>query len=170
MPSSQRSIEPLSAPRRGGFTLVELMVVLIILAIAAAIVVPYAGSSSSQAVSAAQTAAADLQYAQSLSITTQVPTTVTYDANACRYTLSNQSGTLINPMTQQSYVVNFTAASGFGNVRMSSPVFGSNRSVTFDSTGAPDNAGSVTLQAGGNVYTVSVAAATGNVTVARVGG
>jgi Tfp pilus assembly protein FimT len=148
---------------------VEIMVALVIIAIAAALVVPYASTKSSEAVSAAQTAASDLQYAQSLAITTQLPTTVTFEANG-RYTLSNQSGTLNQPMTGKPYVIYFGTTHGFEEVTLVSPLFGANKSVTFDSTGAPDNAGSVTIQAGPNVYTLSVAAATGNVSVARVGG
>ena len=73
-------------------------------------------------------------------------------------------------MTGKPYVVYFGTTRGFEEVSVVSPQFGANKSVTFDSTGAPDNAGSVTIRAGANVYTLSVAAATGNVTVTRVGG
>jgi prepilin-type N-terminal cleavage/methylation domain-containing protein len=154
---------------KDGFTLVEIMVALVIIAIAAALVVPYASTKSSEAVSAAQTAAADIQYAQSMAITTQQPTTVTFATNG-QYTLSNASGTLKQPMTGKAYVVYFGTTRGFEEVSVVSPSFGGTRSVTFDSTGAPDNAGSVTIQAGPHVYTLSVAAATGNVSVTRVGG
>ena len=155
---------------RRAFTLVELIVVIVILAIAAAMVIPYVSTTESQAVSAARMVAADLQYAQSLSVTTQVNTTVSFDTVNKRYTLSNQSGTLNSPITGKQYVVSFPQTRGFERVLLLSPTFGSGATVTFDSTGAPDNAGSVTVQAGGNTYRLDVAAATGNVTVSRAGG
>jgi len=161
-------------PRRdrfaGAFTLAELIVVLIVVAITAALVVPYASSTDSQAVSAARLAACDLQYAQSLAITMQAPVTVTYSTAARTYTLSNASGTLNHPMTGKPYVVGYGTTRGYESVSIVSAAFSAGSSVTFDATGAPDNAGSVTLRAGTSVYRLAVAAATGNVTVTRVGG
>ena len=148
----------------------ELVVVLVILAIAAALVVPYASGGSSQAVSAARVIASDLQYAQSTAVTTQQPVTVAFTPSAKTYNLTNQSGYLIHPITAKSYIVNFGSMRGFENVSIVSAAFGSGQSVTFDATGAPRNAGSVTVRAGAFQYRLDVAAATGNVTVTRLGG
>jgi Tfp pilus assembly protein FimT len=148
----------------------ELIVVVLVLAITAAMVVPLAGSTDSQVVSAARVAASDLQYAQSLAITTQAPVTVTYNVNARSYTVSNASGTLNHPMTGKPYVVGYGTTRGYESVSISSATFGAGSAVTFDATGAPDSAGSVTLRAGTSVYRLDVASATGNVTVTRVGG
>jgi Tfp pilus assembly protein FimT len=161
------SRRPTSAP--GAFTLAELIVVLVVVALVAAMVVPYATTGDSQAVSSARMAASDLQYAQSLAVTSQLPVTVTYNAAGRSYTLSNQSGTLNHPMTGKPYVVSYGATRGYESVSIVSAAFGAGSTVTFDSTGAPDNAGSVTLRAGASAYRLDVAAATGNVTVTRLG-
>jgi prepilin-type N-terminal cleavage/methylation domain-containing protein len=152
------------------FTLTELIVVLAVVAITAAMAVPYAASGDSAVVSATRLAASDLQYAQSVAVTTQAPVTVTYSTADRAYTLSNASGTLNHPMTGKPYVVNYPATRGYESVSILSAGFGGAASVTFDATGAPDNAGAVQLRAGAHVYRLNVAAATGNVTVARVGG
>lgn len=149
-----------------GFTLVEIMVVVFIMLIAAGLVVPLASAtSSSSVVSASRMVAADLQYAQSVAISTQTPVTVTFNQNGKSYTLSNQSGSLINPMTKLAYTVNFTTMNGYGRMVFSTVSFGSGSTVTFDTMGAPDNAGTVTLTAGPYVRQIAVEAATGNVNV-----
>ncbi len=151
-----------------GFTLMELMVVVFIMLIAAAVIVPYAsGTSSSSVVSASRMIAADLQYAQNVAISTQTNVTVTFNRNGKSYTLSNQSGTLIHPMTKAAYTVNFTALSGYDRMVFHTVSFGSDGSaaVTFDEMGAPDNAGTIKLVAGPYVRQIDVEAATGNVAV-----
>ncbi len=151
-----------------GFTLMELLVVVFIMLIAAAIVVPYASATSnSSVVSASRMIAADLQYAQNVAITTQTPVTVTFNKNGRSYTLSNQSGSLINPMTKAVYTVNFAAMSGYGPMVFNTVSFGSGAAVTvtFDVMGAPDNAGTIKLVAGPYVRQIDVEAATGNVSV-----
>ena len=151
------------------FTLIEILVVLIILAIAAAVVVPALNSSGFQAVSAARMIATDLQYAQNVTITTQAPVTVTFDTTGNSYSLSNASGPLIHPMNKDAYSINFGSQSGFGQLDIVSANFGGGASVTFDELGAPDNAGTVTVQAGTSVYVISLAGITGRVTVAGGG-
>jgi len=156
--------------KRSAFTLLELMVVVLILAIAAAVAIPYAVSTSDlQVISAARMLAADLQYAQNTAITSQTPITVSFNVNAESYTLSNASGALIHPITKEAYVVNFALQKGFDKLDISSVSFGGSANVAFDELGSPDNAGSVTLQAGPHVYRVDVAAATGRVTVTALG-
>ena len=158
------------SPDRRGVTLVELMVVLVLLSIAAAVIVPQAVQSSDlEAVSAARVLAADLNYAQDLAITSQAPVTVTFNAVENSYTLSNESSTLIHPISKEAYQTVFSAADGFGHVEVVSATFGSGSSVTFDELGAPDSPGTVILQAGQHTFHVSVASATGRVTVARIG-
>jgi len=158
------------SPGRRGVTLVELMVVLVLLSIAAAVIVPQAVQSSDlEAVSAARVLSADLSYAQDLAITSQVPVTVSFDVAGNSYTLSNESGTLIHPISKEVYETVFSADNGFGHAEVVSATFGSGSSVTFDELGAPNSAGTVVLQAGVHTYHVSVAAATGRVTVTRIG-
>jgi Tfp pilus assembly protein FimT len=141
--------------------------VVIIVAIAAAMIIPQAlDSSSFQALSAARVICGDLEYARDLAITSSTPVTVTFDTVGNTYTLTNTSGNLIHPITKATpYTVNFGAMKGFARVDVLTAAFGSNARVTFDETGAPDNAGTVTLVAGPHSYRIDVAAATGKVTV-----
>jgi len=154
----------------GAFTLAEILVMVVILALIAAMVIPNVVSTSDlQVIAAARMIAADLQYAQSVAITSQTPVTVTFDVVHESYALSNASGALIHPITKKAYTVDFASQEGFGRLNIVSAAFGGGAAVTFDELGAANSAGTVTLQAGSHVYQVSVAAATGKVTVTSVG-
>ena len=149
-----------------GFTLVEILVVVVILAIAAAVVVPHIlDTGDFQAVAAARLVACDLQYAQNVAITSQVPVTVTFDVSGNSYTLSNASGPLIHPMSKTAYTADFDTAGGFEQFNVLSASFGGTAAVTFDELGTPSSPGTITLQAGPYMYVISVAAATGRVSV-----
>ena len=157
---------------RAGFTLIELLVVLVIMAIAAGMVVPYAVSTGDLSViSAARMLSCDLQFAQNSAITSQQPVKVAIDPSAESYSLvwSNTSTPLIHPMNKSDYVVDFPSMRGLSELNVVSANFGGATDVIFDVLGSPDNAGSVTLQAGPNVYVVGVLTATGKVTVTRAG-
>jgi prepilin-type N-terminal cleavage/methylation domain-containing protein len=156
--------------KRAAFTLIELMVVMVIMAIAAAIVVvSSSGGGGVKASSAAKVVAMDLEYAQNMAVTHQDPVTVTFSPDGESYTLSNASGPLVNPMTKEDYLVDLNALSGFDGVDMVSAVFGGTAAVTFDELGTPSEPGSVAVRSGSTSYQVSVAAATGKVTVALTG-
>ena len=153
-----------------GFTLIELLVVVLVLAIVAAVAVPLAvGTGDMQVISAARMISADLQYAQNTAVTTQEPATVTFIPNSESYSLSNASGVIIHPITKEAYVVDFGSRRGFGGLDIVSADFGGKAWVTFDELGAPDSPGSVTLRCGPHIYIVSVATATGKVTVTATG-
>lgn len=155
---------------RVGFSLLELLVVIIILAIAAAIVIPnVSGAKGIEAMSAARIITSDLQYAQNVAITYQNPVTVTFNPAGESYSLSNTSGPLIHPMTKEAYSTSFGSQSDFESVDIVSANFAGNSSVSFDELGTPNNAGTVTVQAGSYAYQISVAVATGRVTVVPVG-
>ena len=118
----------ISAPRATlfrAFTIIEIIVVIVIIAIAAAIIIPYAiETTTSQARSAARMIMSDLTYAQNEAIVTQTPITVTFDISGNSYTISNESGPLIHPITKKAYVVDLDTISGFENVVLSSASFG----------------------------------------------
>lgn len=153
-----------SSPHESGFTLVEMLVVLMVVAIAAAIVLPNAvGSRDMDAIAAARTLSVDLQYAQNHAITYQKPVTVTFTPASETYTLTNQSGALNHPITKSAYTVNLAGQ----EVDLVGANFNNKTVVVFDELGAPDNAGTVTLQAGSYVYRVDVAVATGKISVSQ---
>jgi len=149
-----------------GVTLVELLVVLVILAIAAAVVVPrMVAAGDFQAMSAARILVADLQYAQDSAVTTQQEIIVEFSEDGLSYTLSNESGPLIHPMSKTGYTMNFAAMRGYGSVRLDADFGTGGRTVSYDVTGSPSTGGTVLVKAGSRQYVVTVAAATGQVTV-----
>jgi len=139
------------------------------LAITAAVVVPSIISTKDlQVIAASRVLASDLQYAQNAAITNQADIEVDFSTSGESYSLSNESGTLIHPITKKAYSVDFDSQSEFDQVNIVAASFNGSGTVTFDALGAPDNAGTVTLQAGSHVYQIDVAAATGKVTVTAV--
>lgn len=152
------------------FSLAELVVVVAILAIAAAIVIPELKDTDKfQAMSAARIITTDLEFARDTAITTQTPVTVTFNVQGKSYTLSNASGTLVHPMTKAAYTVALASQSGMGAVGLVSASFGGAVAVTFDVTGAPNQEGTVKVQAGAFPYTVQVYRATGRVKTTYTG-
>ncbi len=142
--------------------------VLLIIAIAAAMVVPNAlNSCDLQVMSAARMVTTDVQYAQDTAITSQTPVNVVFEPTSERYRLTNASGTLIHPISKQAYMVDFRAMQGFHDVDLVSASFSGAEQATFDEMGTPNTGGTVVLRAGPHVYTISVAAVTGTVTVTR---
>jgi len=124
-------------------------------------------TSDMQAVGAARIIAADLQYAQSVAITTQVPVTVEFDPASESYSLRNASGLLIHPMNKTGYTIRFSSLNGYDRLDMTSASFGGTASVTFDEMGSANSSGTVVVQAGAHIYRIAVAPATGKVTVTR---
>jgi prepilin-type N-terminal cleavage/methylation domain-containing protein len=153
--------------RECGFTLAEVIMVTVVIATIAAVVIPQALEGSDvQSVSAARTMAADLEYARDLAISLATPITVTFDTAHDSYRLTNASRDIIHPITKApAYVVSFPATPGLSRADIVSADFSGTATVTFDETGAPDRAGTVTIQLKSHVYRVAVAAATGKVTV-----
>ncbi len=162
-----RPRSPSKRPSASGFTLAELIIVIVIIAIAAAMIIPQAiDTSDFEALSAARVISGDLEYARDMAITSSTPVTVTFNTTAKTYTLTNTSGNLVHPITKATpYTVNFGAMKGFARVGGMTAVFGGQPKVTFDETGAPDNAGTINFSAGPHSYRIDVAAATGKVTV-----
>jgi prepilin-type N-terminal cleavage/methylation domain-containing protein len=163
-------------PRRrqtdsGAFTLIELLAVVVILAVIGAMAIPLAVSTADmQVISASRMIATDLQYAQNVAITEQRPVEVAFVPASESHSLvyANESEPLIHPMTKGAYTVDFRTLDGFGAVDVVSVNFGGEAAVTFDELGAPDDAGSVSVQSGSHLYRVDVASATGKVTVTAV--
>jgi prepilin-type N-terminal cleavage/methylation domain-containing protein len=127
------------------FTLVEVLTVMVLLGIAAACIVPQLGTRNDlDAAAAARCVMADLLYAQNRAISTQKKHFVEFSSSG--YSILTQDSdttplyTIINPTTQNSYVVMLGAGSTiFPNVILSAANFDGSPSMTiqFDSLGAP---------------------------------
>jgi Tfp pilus assembly protein FimT len=122
-------------------------------------------SAGLQANSTARMLMADLEYAQSQAIATQLDTTVTFSTADNKYWVSNTSGTLIHPITKKNYEVLLSASGPTSAVTITAANFNNQPTVTFSSLGAPSYSGTVTLAAGAFTYKVAVAPITGRVTV-----
>lgn len=154
------------ASSRRAFTLIELIVVVVLLGIAAVMIIPEtAGGASMQAQGAARVLAGDLEYAQNQAITSQLNVTVTFNKTGNSYTVSNQSGTLVHPITKKAYVVKLGQGT-YQSVKIASMTFpNAGTTVVFDPLGTPTPDGGITLTAGASSYVVTIAPATGRITV-----
>jgi len=162
-----------------GFTLAELMVVILVLVIAAAIVIANIGSTAdSQVISAARVLAKDLEVARSMALTTQEPHALVFSTDRQSYKIvAGYAGeayssveAIEHPVRRgKDYEVTLADEGGMESVVVAEVNFGGLGYVTFGSEGEPSSGGSVRLRAGEVEMLVSVAALTGNVSVARVG-
>jgi prepilin-type N-terminal cleavage/methylation domain-containing protein len=174
-----------------GFTLVEILAVVVILGIASAIIIPNMGTRDDLRTAAgARQLVADLIYAQNQAITTGKMVYVKFDTTNNQYTLltnANSGGdtAMTNPITQTTYVRSFGPnVSGWETVSVQSAVlngtdatYASMFTLAFDELGSPYvfrysdnttndlNSGSIVIQSGTFTSTVSVAPATGELTV-----
>ena len=191
--SANRSNHLAAAARlsRRGFTLVEILAVVVIIGIASAIIIPNMGTRDDLRVSsAARVIVADLIYAQNQAISSSSVVYAKFDVANNRYTLlstANSGGdvTLTNPFTQQPYRQQFgTGSQGWDTVSLQSTTFnGLDASyqncftIAFDEIGSPFafnystnltndlSAGSVVVTCGTQTKTITISAATGELTV-----
>jgi type II secretory pathway pseudopilin PulG len=151
----------------------EIMVTIVIIGISAAIVIPsISDTTDTQVVASARTIAADLQYAQNLAITTQANVYVVFNNSGKSYSLSNNANAsppVISPITSMNYTVAFGPNNGFSGLGSLTANFGGAATMYFDLLGAPHGAGTVQVVAGPHVYVVTVAPATGKISVASTG-
>jgi type II secretion system protein H len=131
--------------RRGGFTLVEILVVVVILGIAAAMVIPQIGSRDDlNTAASARVVMADLIYAQNLAVMKQQWHFVrfgeqNYQINS-RATGQTQLMDVSNPLQKTTgFLVTFGQQSNpaFRHVRLVKAVFGGQPNLAFDEMGTP---------------------------------
>jgi type II secretion system protein H len=170
--------------RRGGFTLVEILVVVIILGIASAIIVPQIGSRDDLvAAAAARMLMADMIYAQNRSIATQKRHFVQFvDQQYSVMTRDSDTSplyTISHPVSKNSYSFTFGAAnSGLETASIGTISFGGPSIISFDELGSPasfdagTNAltplttpGTIQITAGSCTLTVGIEPFTGEATV-----
>ena len=152
---------------RGGFTIIEILIVVVILAVVAMTAIPMISSAASiQVRSAASMIAADLEYAKSLAISKGASFSVVFDTVTDSYKIVDGEGETISHPVKKGfdYVVDLQDE-GLERVEISSADFGGDCQVQFDYLGSPDNGGDVVVRAAGDTVTISVEPVTGYVTV-----
>lgn len=155
---------------RGGFTLIEIIIVVVILAIAAMTAIPLMSSGGSvQIRSAANVIAADLEYARSMSISRGQNFSVVFYTNTESYQIVDQSNNVIPHPVKKGfdYVVNFQNDSRLNKVDITNVNFNTTQRVQFDCLGSPDNGGTISLDANGPAATITVEPVTGFISVSN---
>jgi len=170
---------------RGGFTLVEILVVVIILGIAGAIIVPSIGSRDDlKAAAAARVIMADLIYTQNLAITSQGNRYMSFDTVNQQYTVTDAAGAVIqHPVNHTPYIQKFGGASqsSLPDLKLVSTSFvgisgTAQKIIGFDELGTPLTcsplgvtetlaSGTMTIQAGKFKLKVDIEPYTGQISV-----
>ncbi|MEO1237303.1 MAG: GspH/FimT family pseudopilin [Planctomycetota bacterium] len=158
---------------RGGYTLVEVLLVVAILGIVSAAVIPSmltAGSMGVQA--AARVIVADLLYAQNEAIAQQAPRAVVFDVANDRYQVNDEFGNALSldwiNGDANNYVVDFTEDARFQGVTITAVDFNGGSEITFDDLGGPSSGGSITIVFDRRSYRIDVAEFTGRITVTKL--
>jgi len=162
--------------KRGGFTLIEILVVVVIIAIAAMTVIPIMTSAASvQIRSAANMIMADLEYAKSMSISRGQRYSVVFDKAAESYRIEDQDGAVISHPVKKGfdYVVDFRNDGRLDKVDIVDVDFDTTSEVKFDYLGSPYNgngtalnSGVISLEARGTTATVTVEPVTAFISIA----
>lgn len=157
--------------------MVELVVVLLVLAIGSAMAVPlFNGSGVTQLRTGAQLLAADLDAAKIESLThADDPRVVVFDLTNHLYQIapsSTPATAITNPFDKKPYLVNFGTgrASALPDVTIASVDLDGDNQLGFGIYGQLDQttAAIITLAADGATVTLTVAPATGEVTVGQI--
>jgi prepilin-type N-terminal cleavage/methylation domain-containing protein len=145
-----------------GFTVIELVVVMMILSIVACIALPKMASATARyrAEAAAKRVAVDLTLAQRHAKVAGVNQKVTFDPVLESYVL----GDLPAPVHPELEYQVFLADEPY-DAAVASADFGGDAEIIFDIYGRPDSGGSVVVQVGNHLRTISVDPDTGEASV-----
>ncbi len=162
---------------KNAFTLIEMLMVIVILAITSLMVIPQmSAASSAQLDAAASIIASDLEYAKSLSISTQQWHSVVFDKSSESYQIQDSDGNVVPYKMNPSgyYVVDFTKDSRLSRVDLYEAKFDDSPTITFDYLGSPYSgsgisnpmaSGDVTLKAQGVESHITIEPVTGYIRI-----
>jgi prepilin-type N-terminal cleavage/methylation domain-containing protein len=178
--------------RRGGYTLIELLIVVAILGLAGAMLVPQlTGRDSLRVQAAVRQLIGDLSFAQSDALARQEPRRVHFYDDGRGYCLVRDMTAAPEDFTADDYIQDPLATSGelgryiveypfddrFEGVSISSvSIDGGGRDLRYDEIGGtvltngnPGTGGTIQLEADGEQYQITIAPFTGKLTVQKVG-
>lgn len=160
-----------------GFTMVEILVVVVIIAIAAAIAIPmFSSASGIQVRSAANTIAADMEYARSMAISRQQYYSVVFSTANDSYEVHDENGDVIAHPVKKGfdYVMDFPNEARLSRVDISAASFNATSEIKFDylgspldGGGSPLNSGAITVQADATTLTINVEPVTGFISISE---
>jgi prepilin-type N-terminal cleavage/methylation domain-containing protein len=150
------------------FSLIELVTVVVVIAVLATIAAPRFSNvlAGNRATQAANRIALDLALAQQRARATSASQTVTFNAVSHKYTLTGMPDPdrpavdYVVELSREPYAASIVTV----EFKASSELAG-DPNVIFDAYGKPDSGGSVKINVGGHVKTVTVDAATGKATI-----
>ncbi len=156
----------MSAPRRAGFTLLEVLIVLVIGLIVAGAAIPSAHTVDDRWVSAdACILQADLEFAQARAIATGQSHRVLFAKERDVYQVESPPGVLLEePLSKKPWSRDLAGTDKTGT-RIVEVDFAGAAALIFDAAGRPSAKGSVTLELGEFKAVVTVEAVTGKVTL-----
>lgn len=167
----------MTAKRKNGFTLVEMIVLVVILSLIALAAVPMIGSAGTmQLKAAANKIAADLEYAKSMAISRQKTYTIGFDALNERYWIMDSDGLITNPINNKTFMIDFATEAKLNRVEIDSVDFDSVMSISFDYLGSPyagsdtsspltDGTNGITIKVGDDTMEILVEPVTGYITI-----
>ena len=171
---------------RGGYTLIEILLVVIILGIASSLIIPSMGSAQVLRIQAAmRSIVADMTFAQSDALGYQQRRAVFFDVANNRYSVIEVNGAVLDPINDVLFdatrstgrmEVNFND-SRFGGARLISANFDGDSALIFDELGGPVQTptgdtpsvgGTVRIEGNGVTWDIIVEAYTGRITAVKV--
>lgn len=150
---------------RGGFTLVEVLLIVVIGIILASAAIPNLSTFADQQVGAdARVLAADLEFARARAIATSQQHRVLFDATNNTYSVESPPGTLLTEPLGKKPWQRKLMVRGSGTDLVSAD-FNGQSAVIFDAAGTPNNGGTTVLKRGSFQAKVIVTGVTGEVSL-----